>query len=178
MPLHSRLHNLNSISQLVPLTRSQKPNLTLAPVPGYNTTTGAECSGHGTCHADLTQATNPSCSCANHWTGSECSECTLGYTGADCNQCAAGFVSVNGSCTACPGYCSSGQGTCQAVNGAATCQCGTGWTGSECSRPDTANGYFLVYDGNGDLVNGTVSSSPQRELLLCQLACLLSFLLS
>ncbi|GAQ90043.1 hypothetical protein KFL_005920070 [Klebsormidium nitens] len=129
--------------------------------PGYNSTSRAECGGHGTCLFNDPVGTSPACSCAPGWTGIDCSQCALGHTGADCQQCATGFVSVNGECAGCPGYCSGGQGTCQIVGGNATCQCGTGWSGSQCERPDTANGYFLVYDGNGDLVNGTVSNGPQ-----------------
>ncbi|WVQ74411.1 hypothetical protein IAR50_004012 [Cryptococcus sp. DSM 104548] len=114
------------------------------------------CSSHGICVSSNATA---SCACDEGWTGSTCSECSLGYYGTSCAACPT-------NCTICDdGYAGTGQcigtassssETCNCVHGTCTsdskCTCSAGWvtnstiSSSKCNA--CAEGFFQ--DAFGD----------------------------
>ena len=96
------------------------------------------CSGHGAC--DAGRSGSGACTCAPHWRGAACEECTAGRYGAECEeQCPAGARPGDGQTCSGHGHCSDG------VQGTGECACGrsaTGgfWEGDACD--ECLEGYF------------------------------------
>lgn len=93
------------------------------------------CSGHGTCDDS---------------SGTVVCTCDTGYTGTYCNTCdtANGYspdpqnpnTCIVNPCVPDPCY---GHGTCTVENGLPVCNCYEGYTGGNCNRCDSANGYEI-----------------------------------
>ncbi len=93
------------------------------------------CSGHGTC--DDTSGTVV-CTCDTGYAGTYCDTCDTvnGYSPDPQNP----GTCVFNPCVPDPCY---GHGTCTVENGLPVCTCNTGYTGGNCNRCDTANGYEI-----------------------------------
>jgi hypothetical protein len=95
--------------------------------------TEASCSGHGDC--SMASAGNPSCRCAEGYTGGSCAECASGFVRdpADASRCIANLC--NAATCSLHGACS------MASEGETHCACNAGYAGTSCS--DCADGYVV-----------------------------------